>query len=195
LRPIKDSIIRDTRAIEQSAQELRFTGSTPVTTQVDSANQVSNLPAAAPEHISRRFFAWLASGGPVTGDLALLILRVAFGAALALTHGRAKLTAPERFVEALSKRNFPLPGFFGWAAILTEFVGGALLVVGLLTRPAATLVVITLGVAAFDFHSADPFAKRELALAYAVVALSVAIAGPGRYSLDRWLGSPSRPQR
>jgi len=166
-----------------------------VTTQVDAANEVSNLPAAAPERTSRRFFAQLDSGAPITRDLALLSLRLAFGGALALTHGRAKLAAPARFLEALAKRDFPLPGFFGWAAILSEFVGGLLLAVGLLTRPAATFVVITLGVAAFDFHSADPFAKRELALAYAVVALSVAIAGPGRYSLDGWLASRSEPRQ
>jgi putative oxidoreductase len=166
-----------------------------MTTHVEAANQLSNPPPGAPEPAARRFFAQLATGAPLTRDLALLILRLGFGAALALTHGRAKLAAPARFLEALTKRDFPLPGVFGWAAILSEFVGGLLLAVGLLTRPAATLVVVTLGVAAFDFHSADPFAKRELALAYVVAALSIAIAGPGRYSLDSWLGSRSEPRK
>jgi len=162
----------------------------PVTTVDDNADaNVSHFPAAAAEPASRRFFALLTADAAITRDLALLVLRLGFGAALALTHGRAKLAAPARFIEALAKHDFPLPGFFGWAAILSEFAGGLLLAVGLLTRPAATFVAITLGVAAFDFHSADPFAKRELALAYAVVALSVAIAGPGRYSLDNWIAA------
>jgi len=136
----------------------------------------------------RGFFARLAGGGTATRDVELLILRVAFGASLSLTHGRVKLLAPARFIDGLTTRGFPLPLFFGWAAILSEFAGGLLLAIGLLTRPAATFVLITLGVAAFDFHAADPFAKRELALAYAIVALALAIAGPGRYSLDSWLG-------
>jgi putative oxidoreductase len=71
--------------------------------------------------------------------------------------------------------------------VLSEFVGGLLLALGLLTRPAATFVLITLTVAAVDIHSGDPFAKRELALAYAVVALSLMLGGGGRYSLDRAL--------
>ncbi len=64
----------------------------------------------------------------------------------------------------------------------------------LLTRPAITFVLIALGVAAFDFHSADSFAKRELALACAVVALAVAIAGPRRHSLDSWLALSTKPR-
>ena len=157
-----------------------------MTTQPDSADPALDLPPAAETQLSQGVFAHLASASPASGDLSLLILRVGFGVSLALTHGRAKLLAPARFLEGLSKHGFPLPLFFGWAAILSEFAGGLLLAVGLLTRPAGTLVLITLGVAAFDFHSADPFAKRELAVAYSVVALAVLIAGPGRYSLDSW---------
>ena len=116
---------------------------------------------------------------------------MAFGSALALSHGLGKLEAPAQFILALTKRGFPLPGVFGWAALLSEFAGGGiLLALGLLTRPAAGFVLITLTVAAFDIHSGDPFAKRELALAYAVVALTLLIAGPGRFSLDR----PSAPE-
>ena len=159
-----------------------------MTTHLGSTSPASGQPPAAGKKVPRSL-ARLVGGGQTTNDIALVILRVGFGLALALTHGRAKLTLPTRFIEGLNKHGFPLPSLFGWAAILSEFAGGLLLAVGLLTRPAATLVVVTLGVAAFDFHSADPFAKRELALAYAVVALAVAIAGPGRYSLDAWLAS------
>jgi putative oxidoreductase len=166
-----------------------------MTTQLDSASPAIDLPPAAQTPIPNGIFARLAGGAPATRDLALVILRVGFGAALSLTHGRVKLAAPARFIEGLSKHGFPLPLFFGWAAILSEFAGGLLLAIGLLTRPAATFVLITLSVAAFDFHSADPFAKRELALAYSVVALAVAIAGPGRYSLDSWLALRDKPRQ
>jgi putative oxidoreductase len=137
-----------------------------------------------------RLLARLAGATPWAYDLAFLALRLAFGSALALSHGLGKLEAPAQFILALTKRGFPFPGAFGWAAILSEFAGGILLALGLLTRPAAALVLVTLTVAAFDIHSGDPFAKRELALAYAVVALAVLIAGPGRFSLDR----PSAPE-
>jgi putative oxidoreductase len=161
-----------------------------MTTGPEPGHQTAIDRAPPPGAVEGRgFFARLAGGGATTRDVGLLILRVAFGASLSLTHGRVKLLAPARFIDGLRTRGFPLPLFFGWAAILSEFAGGLLLAIGLLTRPAATLVLITLGVAAFDFHAADPFAKRELALAYGTVALALAIAGPGRYSVDSWLGS------
>jgi putative oxidoreductase len=38
--------------------------------------------------------------------------------------------------------------------------------------------------AAFVAHANDPFSKKELALAYALVALVLLVTGPGRYSID-----------
>jgi len=40
----------------------------------------------------------------------------------------------------------------GWLVALTEFVGGTLLAIGLLTRPAALAVFIFMMVAAFSTH-------------------------------------------
>jgi putative oxidoreductase len=129
----------------------------------------------------------LAASNALTRDVALLVLRALFGSSLALTHGLAKLENTSKFLDGLVKRGFPLPVFFGWSAILSEFLGGLLIALGLFTRPAATFVLITLTVAAVDIHSGDPFAKRELALSYAVVALSLLIGGAGRFSLDQRL--------
>ena len=122
--------------------------------------------------------------GPRGHDAALLLLRLGFGTALALANGLPKAGNPERFIQGLVARGFPAPTFFGWAALLSELVGGLLLALGLLTRPAALLVLVTMVVAAFLIDAVDPFGKRELALAYATVALAVLVAGPGRYSLD-----------
>jgi putative oxidoreductase len=151
----------------------------------------SRAPAVAAA-VRGPILARVASDTALTREIAWFVLRVAFGSNLALSHGLAKLENSSKFLDGLAKRGFPLPVFFGWSAIASEFVGGLLLAFGLLTRPAATFVLITLTVAAVDIHSGDPFAKRELALAYAVVALSLLIGGAGRYSLDRKLFLRSR---
>jgi putative oxidoreductase len=39
-------------------------------------------------------------------------------------------------------------------------------------------------VAAFVAHAGDPFQKRELALFYSIAAVTLLLAGAGRYSLD-----------
>ena len=125
---------------------------------------------------------WLTA--PSDAALGLLVLRVAFGLSLALAHGLPKLLDPARFIGGLAKRDFPLPEVFGWAAIGAELVGGVLLAIGLLTKPAAALVLITMAVAVLDAHAADPFRKKELALAYGTVALVLLLTGPGRWALD-----------
>jgi putative oxidoreductase len=121
------------------------------------------------------------------GDIALLVLRVSFGLTLALTHGLNKIKAPEQFLANVAQRGFPAPTLLGWFAILSEFAGGLLLALGLFTRAAGVAVAGTLFIAAFKVHAADPFAKKELALAYAVVGLAFALSGGGRYALDAWL--------
>jgi len=125
-------------------------------------------------------------------DVALLWLRVSFGLTLALTHGLNKLQAPARFLENVAQRGFPAPSLLGWAAILSELVGGIALALGLFTRAAGVFVASTLLIAAFKVHAADPFAKKELALAYAAIGLAFVLAGAGRYSVDAWLAHKLR---
>jgi putative oxidoreductase len=129
-----------------------------------------------------RLARWLTA--PSDAALGLLVLRVAFGLSLALAHGLPKLLDPARFIGGLAQRSFPLPQVFGWAAIGAELGGGLLLAIGLFTRPAAALVLITMAVAVLDVHAADPFRKKELALAYGAVALALLHTGPGRWALD-----------
>jgi putative oxidoreductase len=117
-------------------------------------------------------------------DAGLLILRVGLGLALALAHGLGKMPPGEGLVGATAALGFPLPTFFAWAAALSEFVGALLIVVGLATRPAALFVAITMAVAFFGQHAADPFADKELAFVYLVWALGLLVAGAGRYALD-----------
>jgi uncharacterized membrane protein YphA (DoxX/SURF4 family) len=75
-------------------------------------------------------------------------------------------------------------------AILGEFIGGILLALGLLTRPAALWIILVMGGAAFHVHLGDPLfstggAAKEMALLYFAPALCFLLTGSGRTGIDR----------
>jgi putative oxidoreductase len=81
-----------------------------------------------------------------------------------------------------------------WVGGVIELVGGALIALGLLTRPAALLASGTMAVAYFQFHWKLEFAnwaflpivnQGEPAVLYCFVFLLIAIRGAGIWSLDR----------
>ncbi len=118
--------------------------------------------------------------------VAELILRVGVGLFMLLSHGWGKL-----FSFSEKSEYFPDPLGIGSIASLSlatfaEFFCSILLIFGLFTRFAAFNLLITMLVAGLIFHAADPFAKKELALLYALVFLYFSIVGGNRYSLDQW---------
>jgi len=117
-------------------------------------------------------------------DLGLLLLRLWFGGVLAINHGLPKLGHMAGFAAGVAEMGLPAPTLMAYAAVAAELVGGLMLAAGLGTRLAAVPVTLTMLVAAFVRHAADPFMKKEFALAYGVVALVLLITGPGRYSVD-----------
>lgn len=123
-------------------------------------------------------------------SLGLLLLRLLL-ALLMLPHGWSKLSA---FGELAG--NFPDPLGLGSTvtliiAIFAEVACSLLVLVGLGTRVAAIPLVITMLVAAFAVHGADPFAEKELALLYATAFLPLMFTGAGSYSVDARL-TPAR---
>ena len=129
------------------------------------------------------------------GDAGLLVCRVITGAAMAYGHGYAKVFengfGPDAgFVSGVGNLGFPAPLFFAWMAALSEFLGGVLLALGLMTRPAAFLVAGTMAVAAFGQHASDPFKAKELALLYLGVAVLFMLTGGGRFAVDRFFRRP-----
>ncbi|MGB3541631.1 DoxX family protein [Rubrivirga sp.] len=120
-------------------------------------------------------------------DIGLLILRVGIGLPMAFGHGLGKIPPSEGFIGATGDMGFPIPIVFAWAAALSEFLGGLLIALGLLTRPAALMLAITMAVAAFVRHAADPFSTKELALVYLAASLALLATGAGRYAIDRAL--------
>lgn len=131
--------------------------------------------------------AFFFGGGGGATDLGLLLVRVFFGLAMAFGHGLGKLPPSERFVSGVLEMGFPAPLFFAWAAGLAEFAGGLLLAAGLLTRPSALFIAVTMAVAGFVRHAPDPFKAKELAFAYLFLALLFLLAGSGRFGLDALL--------
>lgn len=125
----------------------------------------------------------------IQADVGFTALRVAIGLMMAFGHGLAKVPPPAGFVEGVANLGFPLPAVFAWAAGLSELVGGVLIAAGLCTRPASLFLAVTMGVAAFAQHRADPLFSRsgpskEMAILYLVAAIAFLLAGSGRYGLD-----------
>jgi putative oxidoreductase len=92
----------------------------------------------------------------------------------------------------------PLPELSGPITIYVELVGGALLVIGALTRLLAiALSAVMLGAWVFVHAGNGIFVENggyELVMILAVAAAVLAVAGPGRVSLDHLLvGQPARP--
>jgi putative oxidoreductase len=70
-------------------------------------------------------------------------------------------------------------------AVIGEAICPFLILIGFKTRIATIPTIITMIVAAFVVHGADPLAMKEKAFLYLIGFLSIAILGSGRYSLDR----------
>lgn len=114
----------------------------------------------------------------------LLILRVASGGGLAV-HGADKLFGGiDSFIGFLNKLDFVYPEALAWAAILSEFVGGLMVLFGLYTRQAAFFCAFTMLMAIVTVHWGDPFDKWELAALYASAFVALIATGPGAWSLD-----------
>lgn len=122
-------------------------------------------------------------------DIGLLLLRLTFGGLMAFSHGWPKLQKffsedPIKFADPFG---IGMTGSLG-LTVFAEVICGLLLTVGLFTRGAAVPLIITMLVAAFIIHGADPLAKKEMALLYLIPYIVLAITGAGQYSLDYILG-------
>ncbi|MCB1121223.1 MAG: DoxX family protein [Verrucomicrobiae bacterium] len=121
-------------------------------------------------------------------DIWLVLLRV-FSAAFMLTHGYPKLT--RLFAEGEIQFGDPIgigPAASLTLAVFAEFFCSILVGLGLFTRLAAIPLMITMSVAAFIAHGADPFGRKEMALLYLLLFTTLLVFGAGKYSLDRLWG-------
>jgi putative oxidoreductase len=127
----------------------------------------------------------------MTIDIGLLLLRLFSGLMMAFAHGHSKLMG---FSELAGKFPDPLGIGSQFSLGLTVFseVGCAVfLAMGLFTRWVAVPLLITMLVAAFIVHAADPWAKQEFALLYGVCYLTLMFTGAGRLSIDQLINKKS----
>jgi putative oxidoreductase len=123
-----------------------------------------------------------------------LILRVGIGLMMIL-HGMPKVEGGPAKWERLGHATRSIgidfaPTFFGAAAAFTELVGGALLVMGLGTRPAALFLALTMLVATTNhLQHGDGVSGASHAIELGFVFVGLLFMGGGYYSLDRHLGA------
>lgn len=120
----------------------------------------------------------------------LALLRFTLGSVF-LAHGAQKL-----FVygfsgvgAAFAHMGIPLPQISAVVVSLVEFFGGAAVLVGLITRPAAALIAVTMLVASGTLLPHGFFAPQgaEFPLSLLGLSLALVLTGPGEYSLDALL--------
>ena len=113
----------------------------------------------------------------------LSILRIMAGLML-VEHGTAKIL---KFPVVPNIANLDLSSMPGIAGLL-ELIGGALLLIGLFTRPVAFILAGMTAVAYFYAHAPRGFFPilngGELAALYCFAFLYLAAAGPGPWSVD-----------
>jgi putative oxidoreductase len=126
-------------------------------------------------------------------SLGLLVGRILLSV-MFVTSGYGKVAKFADTAAALASKGAPLPEVATALAILVELGGGILLVLGLKTRWAALALVVFTAAATYLFHAfwAVPAEQQYMQslmfqknLAAIGGLLVLAIAGPGRFSLDR----------
>ncbi len=121
----------------------------------------------------------------------LLAARIAIGAFI-FTHGLPKaqnlLTGNIQFADPIGIGS--TPSFI--LVIFAEAVCSILLMLGLATRFASIVLIISMSVAAFVALADQPFAKKELSLLYLVFLIGFFLVGGGKYSLDSLIGRKGR---
>lgn len=125
----------------------------------------------------------------ISHNIGFLILRFFVGLALCTVFEkffpRNGIWGPQDwFIQDTASMGFPFPSFFAWIAVLSEFVGGILLMLGLFTRPAALLNVFVTFTATFIYHKGDIGGTGLLSFFFIIMCLCILLFGSGKYSLE-----------
>ncbi len=117
-------------------------------------------------------------------DAGLAFFRISISVMM-LTHGIPKL---QKLLSGDFEFGDPIgigaaPSLF--LTIIGEFLCPILIIIGYKTRLASIPAAITMLVAVFVVHGAQPFGEKEMAMLYLVAFVTMALLGPGKFSIDR----------
>lgn len=121
----------------------------------------------------------------------LLVLRVGVGLSFVLIHGLDKLQGGPSMWQGLGKSMqnlgvYSIPSFWGFMAMIAEFLGGICIILGLAFRPACLLLTITMGIAvSHHFNKGDSWQTASHALEMGILFLCLMLIGPGKFSVDK----------
>lgn len=125
---------------------------------------------------------------------ALALLRIV-AALIFMAHGTQKLFG----FPAPASGNFPPMMSLPWIAAIIEVVGGVLLLLGVMVRPAAFIMSGTMAVAYWMAHAPrSPFPVNnggDAAILYCFVFLYLAVAGGGSWTLASLRGTDATHAR
>lgn len=141
----------------------------------------------------------LVSGSRSLAPIAPFILRVATGLIFA-AHGWQKLanglTGTSGFLESLG---FPLPMLMAVLLVAAELGGGILLILGVCTGLVARILAFVAIIAWLTVHTGKGFFMAsggyEFIMLLFAACISLAITGPGRWSLGAFLRRHQAPER
>jgi putative oxidoreductase len=122
--------------------------------------------------------------GVGTPDIGLLFARVAGALLLLSVHGLPKLAHWQQEMTHIEDPFGMGPGPTLACALFAEVVCPVLVAVGLFTRLACLPVLFLLGVSMVVVHPDWSLAQGQFGWLLIVVFGTIALAGPGRYSLD-----------
>ncbi len=132
-------------------------------------------------------------------DLGLLVLRGS-GALLLIVYGWKKFTwlfplisgrlawNSWGFAAQIGKMGFPLPILLAVFVVLSESVGALFIALGFFTRVSAALTALSMaGALYFSLRVGE--ASWHLAAVYSLSFVTLALTGPGKFSIDQLLKS------
>ncbi len=132
---------------------------------------------------------------PAARDTALLFVRLVTGV-IFIAHGWKKvfidgMNGVTGTVATFERLHIPQPRISAWAAAILEMLGGAMLIVGLLTTAVAGLFVIYSALILYVVHWSNGFfvadGGMEFVMLLVVSLMMIVVFGAGRASLDKAL--------
>lgn len=134
----------------------------------------------------KRLFSTRCSDGSFT--FAMLLLRLGAGSMMLVNHGLDKLM---HFADKAPRFADP----FGVGSttslamvVFAEFFCSVFIILGLFTRLATIPLIIAMSVALFYAHKGEMFGQGETAAMFLTVFLTLLFTGPGKASLDKFIG-------